>query len=131
MQNKIAIVYDFDGTLTPKTMQEYTIIPKLGIKSKSFWNSIQRESNSTGGELMMVYMRHLLDEANERNIKISKNTFQKMGKDIIYYNGVEKWFSLINKYIQNLSKDVQIFHYIISAGHSEILNGVSIKKHIK
>ena len=101
MQNKIAIVYDFDGTLTPKTMQEYTIIPKLGIKSKSFWNSIQRESNSTGGELMMVYMRHLLDEANERNIKISKNTFQKMGKDIIYYNGVEKWFSLINKYIQN------------------------------
>ena len=68
MQNKIAIVYDFDGTLTPKTMQEYTIIPKLGIKSKSFWNSIQRESNSTGGELMMVYMRQLLEQANKKNI---------------------------------------------------------------
>ena len=44
-QNTIAIIYDFDGTLTPKTMQEYTIIPKLGIESKSFWNSIQKESN--------------------------------------------------------------------------------------
>ncbi|MEC7832707.1 MAG: haloacid dehalogenase-like hydrolase [Pseudomonadota bacterium] len=131
MQNKIAIVYDFDGTLTPKTMQEYTIIPKLGIESKSFWNSIQKESNSTGGELMMIYMRHLLDEANKRNVKISKNIFQKMGKDIIYYNGVKRWFSSINKYVKNLSKDVQISHYIISAGHSEILNGVSIKKYIK
>ena len=131
MQNKIAIVYDFDGTLTPKTMQEYTIIPKLGIKSKSFWSSIVKESNSTGGELMMIYMRHLLDEAKKRNIKISKNEFHKMSTDIVYYNGVEEWFPNINRYVRNLSKDVEIFHYIISAGHLEILEGISIKKYIK
>ena len=131
MQNKIAIVYDFDGTLTPKTMQEYTIIPKLGIKSKSFWSSIHKESSSTGGELMMVYMRHLLDEAKKRNIKISKNIFHKMGKDIVYYNGVGKWFSNINKYVRSLSKNIQISHYIISAGHLEILDGISIKKYVK
>ena len=103
---------------------------KLGIKSKSFWSSIQKESSSTGGELMMVYMRHLLDEAKKRNIKISKNIFHKMGKDIVYYNGVGKWFSNINKYVRSLSKNVQISHYIISAGHLEILDGISKKKYI-
>ena len=82
MQNKIAIVYDFDGTLTPKTMQEYTIIPKLGIESKSFWGSITKESKSTGGELMMIYMRHLLDEAKKKNIKISKDIFHSMSNDL-------------------------------------------------
>ena len=38
--NVIAIVYDFDGTLTPQPMQEYTVLPEIGIKDgKTFWNS--------------------------------------------------------------------------------------------
>ena len=35
-QNTIALVYDFDGTLTPKSMQEYTIIPRLKLTSNIF-----------------------------------------------------------------------------------------------
>ena len=100
-QNKIAMIYDFDGTLTPKTMQEYTLLPKLGLSPKSFWDSINEESKRTGGETMMVFMRHLLDKAKEKNIKISKNEFFKMGKDIRYYQGVSEWFENINKYVKN------------------------------
>ena len=39
-QNTIALVYDFDGTLTPRAMQEYTVIPKLRLNSRKFWKSI-------------------------------------------------------------------------------------------
>ena len=131
-QNKIAIIYDFDGTLTPKSMQEYTLLPKLGINSKNFWDTIVREAKETGGETMMIYMRHLLDHAKNKNIKISKKEFSKMGKDIQYYDGVIDWFERIDKYVKNLSKgEVEIYHYIISAGHLEILEGISIKKYIK
>tara|TARA_B100000530_G_C15843807_1_gene442440 strand:- start:39 stop:878 length:840 start_codon:yes stop_codon:yes gene_type:complete len=131
-QNKIAIIYDFDGTLTPKSMQEYTLLPKLGINSKNFWDMIVREAKETGGETMMIYMRHLLDHAKNKNIKISKKEFSKMGKDIQYYDGVIDWFESIDKYVKNLSKgEVEIYHYIISAGHLEILEGISIKKYIK
>ncbi len=131
-QNKIAIIYDFDGTLTPKSMQEYTLLPKLGINSKNFWDMIVREAKETGGETMMIYMRHLLDHAKNKNIKISKKEFSKMGKDIQYYDGVIDWFERIDKYVKNLSKgEVEIYHYIISAGHLEILEGISIKKYIK
>ena len=131
-QNTIAIIYDFDGTLTPKTMQEYTLLPKLGVKSKSFWDEISQEVSKTGAETMMVYMRQLLDHAKNKNIRISKDEFLKMGRDIKYYSGVEKWFTNINNYIRKISKnDVTIKHYIISAGHAEILEGISIKKYIK
>ena len=33
----IALVYDFDGTLSPKPMQEYTVLPKLNVDPKAFW----------------------------------------------------------------------------------------------
>ena len=131
-QNTIAIIYDFDGTLTPKTMQEYTLLPRLGVKSKNFWDEINQEVSKTGAESMMVYMRQLLDHAKNKNIRISKDEFLKMGRDIKYYSGVEKWFSNINSYVKKISKnDVNITHYIISAGHAEILEGISIKKYIK
>ena len=54
-QNTIALVYDFDGTLTPKTMQEYTIIPRLKLDSENFWNEILQEARVTDGEVMMIY----------------------------------------------------------------------------
>ena len=33
-QDTIAIVYDFDGTLSPQPMQEYTVLPKIGIEPR-------------------------------------------------------------------------------------------------
>ena len=99
---------------------------------ESFWDEISQEVSKTGAETMMVYMRQLLDHAKNKNIRISKDEFLKMGRDIKYYSGVEKWFSNINSYIKKISKnDVNIKHYIISAGHAEILEGISIKKYIK
>ena len=80
-QNTIAIIYDFDGTLTPKTMQEYTLLPKIGVKSKSFWDEISQEVSKTGAETMMVYMRQLLDHAKNKNI----NIFQASELTIDYY----------------------------------------------
>lgn len=132
IQNKIAIIYDFDGTLTPKTMQEYTLLPKLRINSKSFWDKIVKEAYETGGENMMIYMRQLLEHAKAKDIKISKYEFYKMGKDIKYYQGVKEWFNNINRYIKKQSNnEIKVSHYIISAGHLEILEGISIKKYIQ
>lgn len=34
---RMAICYDFDGTLAPGNMQEYDYIPRLKITSQNFW----------------------------------------------------------------------------------------------
>ena len=49
-RNTLAIVYDFDGTLTPQPMQEYTVLPQLGISGEAFWNEVNAEVKRTGGD---------------------------------------------------------------------------------
>ncbi|HDL01066.1 MAG TPA: haloacid dehalogenase-like hydrolase, partial [candidate division Zixibacteria bacterium] len=39
-KNTIAIVYDFDGTLSPQPMQEYSLLPTIGIPANKFWAEV-------------------------------------------------------------------------------------------
>ncbi|MDE2259416.1 MAG: haloacid dehalogenase-like hydrolase [Betaproteobacteria bacterium] len=131
-QNTIAMVYDFDGTLSPQPMQEYTVLPKLGIKPRDFWKQVESESVETISEKMLVYMRLLLEEAHSRKINISRSDFQAMGKDILYFPGVEGWFQRINDHVRQQGQGrVNIRHYIVSAGMKEILEGISIRAHFQ
>ena len=127
-QNTIALVYDFDGTLTPKTMQEYTIIPRLKLNSDNFWAEILNEAKATDGEIMMIYMRQLISYAESINIKITKEEFTFMADKIKYFKGVKEWFDNINNYAKNNHKNIKVAHYVISAGHHEILQASSIRK---
>ncbi|NDU91117.1 MAG: haloacid dehalogenase-like hydrolase [Ferrovum sp.] len=131
-QNTIAMVYDFDGTLSPQPMQEYTVLPKLGIKPPDFWKQVESESAETVSEKMLVYMRLLLEEAHARKINISRRDFQAMGKDIPYFPGVEGWFNRINAHVRKHGGGhINIQHYIVSAGMKEILEGISIRRHFQ
>ena len=42
----VALIYDFDGTLSPGNMQEYDFIPAVGKSNRDFWE----ESNDTARE---------------------------------------------------------------------------------
>jgi hypothetical protein len=33
----LALMYDFDHTLSPRDMQEYAFIPELGMEAGDFW----------------------------------------------------------------------------------------------
>ena len=131
-QNTIAIVYDFDGTLSPQPMQEYTVLPKIGVDAEAFWDKVNQEALATGSDSMLVYMRLMLREANAREISIKREDFALLAKSIEYFPGVETWFARMNRYVKKRSANkVNVQHYIISAGQKEILEGVSIRKHFK
>lgn len=127
-QNTIAIIYDFDGTLSPKPMQEYTVLPKLGISGEKFWRRCEKEAKKYRADKMLTYMRRLVEELAKRDKNMGRGELQELGKKILYFDGVKNWFSYINHYVKEKSSgNINIKHYIISAGLKEILNGISIK----
>lgn len=128
----IAIVYDFDGTLSPHSMQEYTVLPQIGIKGPKFWDEVRKENRRIQGEIMITYMMKMLDLANEKRVKITQKALRQSAIHIKYFPGVKKFFRRINEYVRKISEGrVKVHHYVISAGLKEILDGISIRNDLE
>ena len=131
-QNTIALVYDFDGTLSPQPMQEYTVLPKIGVEPKEFWKMVNREALLTESDPMLVYMRHIIEALERVKVDVKREDFAAMARAIEYFPGVATWFTRMNAYVKRRSRgQVKVQHYLISAGQREILEGVSIRRHFK
>jgi hypothetical protein len=131
-QSTIALVYDFDGTLSPQPMQEYTVLPKIGIEPREFWARVNRDARETESDMMLVYMRHILEELEKGRLDVKRDDFAAMASRIKYFPGVATWFTRMNQYVRRKSGGaVQLSHYLISAGQKEILDGASIRRHFR
>jgi phosphoserine phosphatase len=131
-QNTIALVYDFDGTLSPQPMQEYTVLPKIGVEPAQFWAMVNREARDTESDPMLVYMRHILEALERVRVDVKREDFAAMARAIEYFPGVATWFARMNAYVRKRSRgQAKLQHYLISAGQKEILDGVSIRRHFK
>ena len=131
-QNTIALVYDFDGTLSPQPMQEYTVLPKIGVEPAQFWAMVNREARETESDPMLVYMRHIIEALEREKVDVKREDFAAMARAIEYFPGVPTWFARMNAYVKRRSRgQVSVQHYLISAGQREILEGASIRKHFK
>ena len=126
---RLAIMYDFDKTLSTTDMQNYSFIPALGLTPDEFWGATGEFSKRTGCERILSYMYVMIAKAKEKGVKLTREFLQECGKNIKYHPGVTTWFDRINKY--GLSKDVIVEHYIVSSGTKEILEGCSIYKEFK
>lgn len=120
----VALVYDFDGTLSPGNMQEYDFIPSVGKRNEEFWEQSNLMAIEQDADPILVYMWKMIHEARANNVQILRQSFIESGRNVKLYNGVEKWFSRINEYAA--SKGVALDHYINSSGIKEMIEGTSI-----
>lgn len=121
---KVAIVYDFDGTLSPKNMQEYSFIPELGITPDEFWRGADVLARGQDADSVLAYMSRIVEASAQRGIKLTKENFRRWGSAIELYEGVEGWFSRINEY--GASRGIEIQHYVNSSGLREMIEGSRI-----
>ena len=68
----IALVYDFDGTLSPRPMQEYTFLPKIGEDPKAFWTEANTTARAHGADPLITYMHLMYKKAKARGIRIDR-----------------------------------------------------------
>lgn len=125
----VALIYDFDGTLSPGNMQEFGFIQAIGKTPREFWQMSDGIAIGQDASNILAYMKLMFDEAKAKGIELKRNELRMFGEDIELYAGVTKWFKIINLY--GGSKGVKIEHYINSSGLKEIIEGSPIANKFK
>ncbi|MCR5003446.1 MAG: haloacid dehalogenase-like hydrolase [Bacteroidales bacterium] len=125
----IALIYDFDGTLSPGNMQEFGFIQAIGQTPEEFWTKSNEIAETSDASNILSYMKLMIDEAKRQGIKLRKQDFKKFGEHIDLFEGVRGWFKLINEYGEQ--NGVIIEHYINSSGLTEIIEGSPIADEFK
>lgn len=124
----VAIMYDFDKTLSTKDMQEYGFFPGIGMSADSFWGECNKLTSENKMDQILSYMYVMLKEARGKKL-LNREEFNKLGSTVELCPGVESWFERINAYGESIG--VCIEHYIISSGIKEIIEGTPIAKYFK
>ncbi len=125
----VALMYDFDKTLCTKDMQEYGFIPGVGMDAISFWKEVGDLTDEQQMDNILAYMFKMVEKCKESKIRITRKKFNKLGKDVEFFDGVDTWFKRINKY--GKKQGVRIEHYIVSSGIKEIIEGTAVAKYFK
>jgi 3-deoxy-D-manno-octulosonate 8-phosphate phosphatase KdsC-like HAD superfamily phosphatase len=125
----VALIYDFDGTLSPGNMQEFGFIQAVGKTPKEFWTMSDGLAAGQDASNVLSYMKMMFDEARKNGITLRRSDFRKFGKHIELFEGVKDWFRLVNEY--GAAHGVRVEHYINSSGLKEIIEGSPIASEFK
>jgi phosphoserine phosphatase len=124
----IALVYDFDGTLSPRPMQEYTFLPKIGEDPKAFWAEANALAREQGADSLITYMHLMYKKAKAKGVRIDREDLVQLGRDVELFPGVDEWFDEIAQYVKLLpgTHGITLRHYLVSSGLTEIIEGTRI-----
>lgn len=131
-QNIIALVYDYDHTLSPRYMQDDVLFPEFGIDSTQFWKKCDALVHDQKWDGELAYMKCLLDYLGMDNVTNAR--FAELGAGLRFFPGLPELFEALPA--AALSPDhaaagIKVEHYIISSGLKALLDGSRLKPCVK
>ena len=87
----IALMYDFDKTLSPRNMQEYGFMDGLDMTAEEFWTECAAITKQHNMDSILAYM-YLMLEKGKSGLVLRRETFNELGRTVKLFPGVESWF---------------------------------------
>src|SRR5436305_13540838 len=131
-QNTIAIVYDYDQTLSPSYMQDEVVVPAFGINSEIFWRHCAELVRDHGYDNELAYMKVLLDQLGMDRPKNAE--LKKLGGKLNFYKGLPEMFEQFRDGLltaEHKAHGVNVEHYIISSGLKVLLDGSRLQPYVR
>lgn len=126
-QNVIALVFDFDDTLTPDSTS--ALLTKAGIDATHFWKTQAQALIDAGWGPTPAYLKLLLDNVGEGKPlgTLTNQELRDFGGTLEFFPGLPQLFRDLRKMAEEhpLSNPAIEF-YVISGGLAEVIRGSKI-----
>jgi hypothetical protein len=135
VQNTIAMVFDYDQTLSPYYMQDDVIFPEYGIDAGKFWARCAELVARETYDNELAYMKALLDYLSFD--RPTNAALRALGARMRLYPGLPGMFEEFGPNGSALLSDAQISFgikiefYIISSGLKALIDGSSLAPHLR
>lgn len=139
LQNIIAIVWDFDRTLSPHYMQR-PLFQEYGIDEDAFWtevNALPGYYKKAGVEMQpdTAYLNHILTYvAQGRMAGLTNAKLRELGGKIGLFPGLPEFFDNLRNAVaapRFAEADIRLEHYVVSTGLKEMIVGSAIHDSLK
>ena len=131
-QNVIAIVYDYDQTLSPNYMQDEVLFPAFGIDAKKFWAKCHELVKAQGYENELAYLKALLDVLDLD--RPTNGDLRKLGAKLNFFPGLPEMFEEFKSGLLNAQHEahgIRVEHYIVSSGLKALIDGSRLAPHVR
>ena len=127
---KVAMIYDFDKTLSPRDMQDYQLLASLGYTNAiDFWSKVGQQTEMNRMDPILSYMLMLMKEADACGRPLNRDMWESYGRSIEFFDGLPQWFDHINSKGKSLGLTIE--HYVISSGLYELVSHSAIAPYLK
>ncbi|OYD91534.1 haloacid dehalogenase-like hydrolase [Nostoc sp. 'Peltigera membranacea cyanobiont' 210A] len=118
LSNRIAIVFDFDDTLVPDTVD--ALLESLGIDALEFRQEKIRPLIDKGWDKILARFYALIEESKRQDNKITQEYIASFGQELAPFDGVNKMFDRLQQCAHESNSKVEVEFYLITCGMLEI-----------
>lgn len=134
LQNVIAIIWDFDKTLSPHYMQR-PLFEHYGVDETEFWSEVNALPAFYAKAGISVhadtcYLGHLLTYVRSGQMPdLSNAKLRELGRYISFFPGIPDIFGRLEGVLGEerfVEGDLRLEHYVVSTGLAEMIRGSKI-----
>jgi len=125
MQERIAVIFDFDDTLGPDSTTGF--LKHAGLQDiETFWQEVG-QMMSDDWDPVPAYLNHMMAAQQDGRIQgLTRDGLQAWGEQVPLFEGVPQVFSLLREIAHDANPRVSLEFYLISSGIGDVLRHTSI-----
>ncbi len=125
MQERIAVIFDFDDTLGADSTTGF--LQHAGLRDiPAFWQEVGQMMDEDW-DPVPAYLNHMMTAAHDGRIQaLSRQALQDWGKQVPLFEGVTEIFSHLRSVAHDANPRITLEFYLISSGIGDVLRHTAI-----